>query len=153
MRVLPSYTTRPKRNVSDMDHIYISQAEYDLIPDKVATRERSDGCYCATKEQVDNNDIYVVDFDGLFELKEKYHGSKQIVSLFIDVPLDECERRMRNRGDSEDKIRQRTQDSISTNTKENINMCDVVFNGMSPFLHAMVYETIRRCEIYYDVQN
>ena len=100
-----------------------------------------------------NNDIYVVDFDGLFELKEKYHGSKQIVSLFIDVPLDECERRMRNRGDSEDKIRQRTQDSISTNTKENINMCDVVFNGMSPFLHAMVYETIRRCETYYDVQN
>ena len=58
MRVLPSYTTRPKRNVSDMDHIYISQAEYDLISDKVATRERSDGCYCATKEQVDNNDIY-----------------------------------------------------------------------------------------------
>lgn len=69
-RVLKSYTTRPKRNKDDVDHIFISQEEANLITNKVAYTEINNYEYFATKEQIEKNDIYIIDPRGYYELIE-----------------------------------------------------------------------------------
>lgn len=131
--ILTSYTTRSKRNEDDNDHIFINQEEYNALPDKVATTVFANCSYCATKEQVDNNDIYIIDLNGLKQLKTLYRtygGTKKIVSIFIDVPMEECLYRMRNRGDSEDSCwaRLRHDDDAFRDADEK---CDYPVNGVT----------------------
>lgn len=105
--VLQSYTTRPKRSTNETGHVFVSEKEYEVIPNKVATTCFDGFHYCATKDQVDYNDIYIVDLDGLKEVKElylKYGGEKKIVSVYLDVSMETCIERMAHRGDSKDAI-------------------------------------------------
>lgn len=107
-RILKSYTTRPKRHEDDSDHIYISEEEYQALPNKVATAEIGGYHYCATAEQIDEADYYVVDWDGFAELLENYHGTKKgIYVIYLYCAEDICVRRMRDRGDKESDISQR----------------------------------------------
>ena len=124
-----SYTTRPPRTEYDTDHIFISKEEYDALTDKVAFTYFQDNYYCATKKQVDNNDLYVIDPFGLQQLKQLYDGEKQIVSIYIDVPMDICLERMRKRGDNEDKIWERLRHDEAV-FKEIAHKCDYVIDGI-----------------------
>ena len=146
LKVLLSYTTRERRNVHDNDHIYITDEEYATIQDKVATRIRTDGKYCATSQQIDENDIYVIDFDGLDELTQKYKGSKEIKTIYIEVSPETSVNRMQARGDAIEKIMFRIHDDNETNTKENISKCDVVINGESVLAYKDVYKYIESME-------
>ena len=101
-KVLKSYTTRPRRHPNDDDHIYVSDEEFDKLTDIVAFTEFSGYRYCATQQQVDESDIYIIDPYGLEQLKSLYKGEKRIVSIYVDVPMEICLERMRNRCDSEE---------------------------------------------------
>lgn len=102
-RILKSYTTRPKRHKTDEDHIYITEAEYDALQNKVATAEICGYHYCATAEQVDEADYYVVDWTGFDELLDKYKGrKKEIWVIYLKCPEDVRKNRMLGRGDSEE---------------------------------------------------
>lgn len=98
-KVLRSYTTRSPRNECDTDHTFVSLQEYGDLQDKVATCEFNGNFYCATAEQVEEADLYVVDVAGIKELKEKYKGKKNIVVIYIKVPMDIRLERMLRRGD------------------------------------------------------
>lgn len=127
---LESYTTRQKRLEDEIGHIFISEEKYNLLPNKVATTYFDGSYYCATKEQIENSDIYIVDPPGFKQLKELYKGSKKIVSIYISVPMDIRLDRMRRRGDSEDECwqRLRNDDNIFRGCKGD---CDYVTNGIS----------------------
>ena len=56
LKVLPSYTTRPKRNSQETDHTFVSKKEFDELSDKVTYLKRYDAEYCATANQIDNYD-------------------------------------------------------------------------------------------------
>jgi guanylate kinase len=99
--VLKSFTTRAPRNEGDTDHTFISLEEYDNLQNKVATCEFNGAFYCATAEQVEDSDLYVIDCDGIRELKEKYHGTKEIVVIYINTPMDIRLERMLKRGDGD----------------------------------------------------
>lgn len=106
LEIVESYTTRTPRYDGEKGHIFVDLETFKDLPNKVAYNEFNGNHYCATKEQIDNADLYVVDMPGLKQLKELYNG-KEVVAIYIDVPMEICLERMRRRGDSEDKCWER----------------------------------------------
>ncbi len=106
---IESYTTRPKCTETEKGHIFISEEEFDRIPEnsRIAFTKFDGYRYCTTAKQVENAEIYVVDFPGVQELKERYHGNKTIAVVFLDAPRDVLENRMRQRGDLPEKVQKR----------------------------------------------
>jgi guanylate kinase len=63
-----SYTTRPPRRPDEDTHIFIKPEESCNYKDKIATTEIA-GCeYFATKQQMIDNDVYIIDPHGMYEL-------------------------------------------------------------------------------------
>lgn len=104
-----SYTTRPMRKEGERGHIFISEEEFNKIPpEKMVAYTVFDGHrYCATTEQVEKTEMYIVDFSGIKTLRERYHGDKKIIVVFLDVATDTLIARMKQRGDSPEKIENR----------------------------------------------
>lgn len=100
-----SYTTRPRRFEGEDSHIFISEEEFNALENKVAYTEFNGYKYCATKEQLDNASVYVVDPDGVEALMKNYDRNFFIV--FLDVNKQLCEKRMKERGDDSNAIKTR----------------------------------------------
>ena len=100
-----SYTTRPRRFEGEDSHIFISEEEFNALENKVAYTEFNGYKYCATKEQLDNASVYVVDPDGVEALMKNYDRNFFIV--FLDVNRQLCEKRMKERGDDSNAIKTR----------------------------------------------
>lgn len=68
-----SYTTRPKRFDTETGHIFVTDYEYNRIPDeyKVAENRYNGHRYCATIHQLNAASCYVVDVPGYKMLMEK----------------------------------------------------------------------------------
>ena len=104
-----SYTTRPRREgESDNSHIFISQKEYETIKEMqtlCAYTQIGDYHYFTTKEQIEElltetgSVIYVIDPNGIKTLKESMPNTN-IITIFINVPREECKNRAQGRGDS-----------------------------------------------------
>ena len=106
-KVLPSYTTRVPRKEEDKDHTYVKLDEYFKIPNKVCKTLFDGNYYCATSEQIEESDLYVIDLAGYVKLMNNYKGEKKIVPIFIDCSMETCLERMLLRGDTEDKAWER----------------------------------------------
>lgn len=99
LKQIQSFTTRPKRSPDETGHIFITYPEFLKLKD-ICAYDRYNGYeYCATKEQIENNDVYVVNPAGVKQLREKYDGEKRIITIFIKARLKERYLRMRDRGD------------------------------------------------------
>ena len=93
-RVLKSYTTRPQRNEHDTDHIFITKEEYESNDyDKVAYTYFDNHHYFATRQQIQENDIYILDQIGLKQLYENL-GRMNVFSIYINVSSEVRFRRM-----------------------------------------------------------
>lgn len=68
LKILKSYTTRPKRTPNEDTHIFITPEEANTITDKIATTTLNGYDYFATKEQVKECDVYTIDPHGIYEL-------------------------------------------------------------------------------------
>lgn len=70
---VPSYTTRPKRFDTETGHIFVTDDEYNRIPDenKVAENRYNGHRYCATIQQLNAASCYVIDVPGYKMLMEK----------------------------------------------------------------------------------
>ena len=100
LRQIQSYTTRPKRTPDETGHTFITFAEFLQLEDICAYDRYNQYEYCATKEQIEHNDVYVVNPAGVKQLQEQYDGDKKIITIFIKTRLKERYQRMRSRGDS-----------------------------------------------------
>lgn len=123
-----SYTTRPKRDRFDNGHIFVSKEEFDALSNKVAYTEFDGYEYCATKEQVDKADIYIIDPSGVEKLKELYQTDREIAIVYLDTREEICKNRMKARGDSDEQIAQRLENDKSIFKIENVNP-DAVIDG------------------------
>lgn len=104
MKVLKSYTTRQRReNETDenCDHIFISSNEIEKYRnDMIACTERVGYCSFATKQQLLDNDFYIINPSGYFELKLKTKNMDvELIPIYITVPYRTLEKRARNRGE------------------------------------------------------
>lgn len=59
-----SFTTRPKRTPDEEGHLFVDDAEFDLL-EPIAYTEFGGHRYCATFDQLDRENLYVVDEAGL----------------------------------------------------------------------------------------
>ncbi len=96
---IQSYTTRPPRFEGETGHIFISNEDLDKLTDIVAFTEFAGNRYCATAQQVEENDLYVIDPKGVEYFKRSYKGSKQIKIIYIESDLTTRYERMKKRAE------------------------------------------------------
>lgn len=133
LKQLWSYTTRPPRCEGEPGHIFVK--DFDPRVKCVAYTKFDGNHYWATQEQIEENDIYVVDPDGLLYFMLRYDGDKLPIVFFIDTTVRTRRRRMRLRGDSREMIRNRLRhdkvafaafrDSFRLSTERPYLACDV----------------------------
>ncbi len=135
---ISSYTTRAPRFENEHGHIFISDEEFDQIPkESICAYTLYNGHrYCATSDQVDNADVYVIDPAGILFLKEHYHGIKTPVVVYLEVDRKERKERMLKRGDKKEKVNERL-DLDDKEFSSALEMADVVINGnLKPYTIA-----------------
>ena len=103
-----SYTDRPIRQgeQNGKEHIFLSKDEMTefLNSNKkdiaAYTQIGETGYrYCAMTSVIDRSDIYIIDPNGLKEFKERTGDRYNILSIYIDCPLEERRKRTDKRGD------------------------------------------------------
>lgn len=94
---IPSYTTRPKRSENEYGHIFVNDEDFSQLKDIVAYTEYNGYKYCATSEQVENHDLYVIDKAGVDFFKKAYHGKKQVKTIYIKSSISTRVKRMEDR--------------------------------------------------------
>lgn len=104
MKVLKSYTTRQRReNETDenCDHTFISPDEVEKYRnDMIAYTERVGYCSFATKQQLLDNDFYIINPTGYYELKLKTKDMNiNLVTIMVTVPFSDLRERTKKRGD------------------------------------------------------
>lgn len=77
-----SYTTRPKRTENEKGHTFVDKETFSKL-DLVAYTEYNGYEYGATFEQVDQSDLFIIDIDGLIELKKLYQ-KRNIIVIGLD---------------------------------------------------------------------
>ena len=114
LKVVKSYTTRPMRegeNEHTSDHIFISEDEVKLFEGKMAAYTEINGYkYFVTKDMIIEADIYVVDPNGykmLAEYVERKNMKIKLVPIYIDVDVNDQERRYRARGNTRNEFWER----------------------------------------------
>lgn len=83
LKSIQSYTTRPKRMPDETGHTFVGERAFHDLKDIVAYTKYNGYEYCATAQQVEDNDLYVIDPKGIEYFKEHYHGSKNVVVVYI----------------------------------------------------------------------
>lgn len=104
MKVLKSYTTRQRReNETDenCDHTFIFPDEVEKYRnDMIAYTERVGYCSFATKQQLLDNDFYIINPTGYYELKLKTKDMDvELVTIMVNVPYNDLRQRAKKRGD------------------------------------------------------
>lgn len=112
LKQLISYTTRERRINEGNTHIFITDSEYQQLEAKgqiAAFTNIGQFKYCCTIDQLYENDIYIIDYDGLRRLRELNLPGLRLVTVFINVPDDIREQRaLETRKDDKSKFRTRS---------------------------------------------
>lgn len=85
LKPLKSYTTRPKRTSDEDTHTFITLEEYKQIDDKdkIAETFFNNNYYCATINQLNESDIYIVDKQGLDMLHNNYKEPFKVFYIYV----------------------------------------------------------------------
>ena len=70
---IQSYTTRSPRYPKETGHIFVTDEEFDALGEMVAYTEFAGARYCATTQQVEENQVYVIDPDGYEYFMKAYN--------------------------------------------------------------------------------
>jgi guanylate kinase len=140
LTVIQSFTTRPKRTSNEQGHIFISKEDFAYLHDYVAYTKFNGYEYCATEQQVEENNIYILDPNGIEYFNEHYGGNKIPLVIQIKAPWYKLILNMRHRGDSwKQIISRRKNDKIMFKNLDKMSDCVIKNNS-----------TIQQCgdEIY-----
>ena len=98
--ILQSYTTRPKRFDRETGHEFVNNLYYQRVNpnDIVAYTYYDCNHYWATKQQVEENDIYIIDPAGIRYFRSHYFGIKQVVVVWLDCSPVMASARMKRQG-------------------------------------------------------
>ena len=101
MKAIVSYTTRPRRTNEGDTHIFVDDSVYEQMKDNLAAYTEINGFrYWTTIEQIYDNDIYIIDPNGLETLENLGLEDIDLCSIYINVPIDIRLERALYRGDS-----------------------------------------------------
>lgn len=109
LSILQSYTTRPRRYEQETGHLFVNNMFYDNVDKStiVAYTYFDNNHYWATQEQVDENDIYIIDPDGVRYFRSHYFGKKRVVVIWLDCLRHVAKERMIAQGRNPDDVERR----------------------------------------------
>ena len=160
LKSIQSYTTRKPRYDGETGHIFVSNKEFDKLTDMVAYTEFAGNRYCATAEQVENNDIYVIDPKGIDFFMKSYNGSKTPKVIFISSDMATRYERMKSRAEENGvTFTEAVNSSLSRITNDVVEFYDYIHNNAHVDFKITnnddcdinsvvdkIYEYIRSCE-------
>lgn len=84
-RRVRSYTTRPSRrtHTDKLSHIFVNDQEFNDLKNLVAYTEFDGYRYGTTKEQLEDSDLYIIDFAGIKYLEQIYDGNCDLKIIYI----------------------------------------------------------------------
>lgn len=95
-----SYTDRPRREGEGNTHIFTDTNTMELLlKDAVAETYFCGHYYCTVSSQIEENDLYVIDPNGVTFMLQKYNGNKVCVIIYINCTEQQAHQRMLERGD------------------------------------------------------
>ena len=111
LKQIISYTTRERRQNEGDTHIFVTDDDYEQMQSEgrvAAFTQIGEYKYWSTIDQLYENDIYIIDYDGLKFLRELNLPDIHLVSVFVNVPDDiREERALTKRKDNKTKFRTR----------------------------------------------
>lgn len=110
LTALQSYTTRPKRSETDIDHTFVDTVEYFRAKENgeiAVDAEIAGNYYYSTIEQLYNADLYTINPSALNELLSLDLPNIRFVTVYISCPDKTREERAAKRGDDKHKYRVR----------------------------------------------
>jgi guanylate kinase len=106
LKILSSYTTRPKRPGETNEHIFIAPEDvFKYQDDIVAYTKIGEYEYFSTKQQLLESDVYIIDPKGVKYMKDKLKDIPDVDFHIIYISADYITRKHRalnNRKDRED---------------------------------------------------
>lgn len=144
LRQLQSYTTRKPRYEGEGGHIFISLDQYESIDKSsiIAYSYYHNNHYFATKQQVMENDVYVIDLKGVECFKQHYNGEKEYTVVYLQVSKEEREKRMKKRNDAEQALKERIENDRE-DFKNAAEIADIVIqNTNSETTARLIYEEV-----------
>lgn len=125
---IQSFTTRPPRYPGEYGHTFVDSMP-DMNDDEyvVGYTEYNGYQYWATNKQVEENQIYVIDPDGVKFFRDHYRGGKTIITIYLHTSKITRFFRMLKRGDSITYAIQRIKYD-ATKFKDAKNISDIVIN-------------------------
>lgn len=91
LRILKSYATRPKRYEGEDTHIFVTPEEAKKIGNRIAYTKIGEYEYFATKEQLDECDIYIIDPRGLYEVTKNCPETSFHI-VYVESDADEAQK-------------------------------------------------------------
>lgn len=96
LKILSSYTTRPKRPSETNEHIFIDSDQVESYRDDiVAYTKIGDYEYFATKQQLLESDLYIIDPEGIESLLNNIRGKIDVECCIIYIAVDYVTRKQR----------------------------------------------------------
>lgn len=143
MKILKSYTTRPKRTETEDTHIFITKEEAKNYQHRVAETVINNHEYFATKDQIADCDIYIIDPKGMAELTSKL-ADEDFHIIHITADKETRKKRAAKRGDlaTENKIfeeREASEDQQFSDFEELIQLRKTHQNQPLPNNIARIY--------------
>lgn len=132
-----SMTTREKRFEGETGHVFVSPTGFHKFDSDMVAYTKFDGHeYGATRQMLNEADLYVIDVAGVKELRKRYHD-KDLFVVYIDIKPKVAYRRMRQRGDKPIKaIKRIINDKRMFADIDDIKP-DLVFDAESPFEYKL----------------
>lgn len=110
LKPLLSYTTRDRRFPEENTHTFITLQEYEGFKqtDFIAYTFYNGNHYFATRKQLEEADIYIIDLDGVEYISKLNLGLETpYIVIYLDVPEDVRRQRMESRNDDATAIEER----------------------------------------------
>lgn len=110
LKPLLSYTTRERRFPEENTHTFITLQEYENFKqtDFIAYTFYNGNHYFATRKQLEEADIYIIDLDGVEYISKLNLGLETpYIVIYLDVPEDVRRQRMESRNDDATAIEER----------------------------------------------
>ena len=111
LKAITSYTTRPRRENEGDTHIFTAKETYEQMQTEgnvAAYTEIAGNLYWTTIDQLYENSVYIIDYEGLKTLRELNLQNLRLVSVYINTPDEIREKRALNiRKDDKKKFRVR----------------------------------------------
>jgi guanylate kinase len=112
LKSIISYTTRPRRDNEGNTHIFVDETDLEQMNEDgivAAFTQIGQYKYWTTMDQLENADVYIIDYEGIKTLRELDLPNIRLVSVYINVPDNIREERALNKR-KDDKSKFRTRD-------------------------------------------